>query len=129
MSCDDNNVHIFSLLYCAIILLWQSEAEIDSTVRAINEEKARLQGRIQDFELERKKFLAEREKLEHERKSIDIEKEKLEQIALQVQQRSKDIEDMCMVGFFSETNHHLGDLHRKGTVSGEVTELYQRNIR
>ena len=35
---------------------------------------------------------------EQQKLSIQLEKEKLEQVALQVKQRSKDIEDMVMVG-------------------------------
>ncbi|ELU16783.1 hypothetical protein CAPTEDRAFT_158876 [Capitella teleta] len=74
----------------------KADAEADSTVKVLNDEKAHLEARVREFELERKKFMGNQEKLEHEMKSITIEKEKLEQIALQVRQRSKDIEEMCL---------------------------------
>lgn len=61
--------------------------------------------------MERKRFLADQEKLEHEMKSIAIEKEKLEQIAVQVRQRSKDIEDMCMVSLLRRGNFPSMPVH------------------
>ena len=66
-------------------------------MQVITEEKVRLAKQVDDLRMERDKFAKDRSNIEQEQQTLQIEKEKLETIALQVRQRSKDIEEMCLV--------------------------------
>ena len=66
-------------------------------MRIINDEKARLAEQVDNLRTDRERLAKERAEVEQQQQSLAVEKEKLETIALQVRQRSKDIEEMCLV--------------------------------
>ena len=70
---------------------------MESSIRIINEERARLEKRAEELRKDREQLLAERGLMENERQGLHAERQRLEQVALQVKQRSQDIDDMCNV--------------------------------
>ncbi|XP_067671245.1 fas-binding factor 1 homolog [Haliotis asinina] len=72
----------------------QAEAEYDVLVKSIAEERSKSSQRLQELHREEDKIDAERTRLEREKAKIDAEKERLSDLAIQVKQKSAEVESM-----------------------------------
>lgn len=77
----------------------QTGAELEGSVRILNDEKTRLAQQLDDLRAERDSLSRDRSDIDQQRQALVLEKEKLEKYALQLRQCSKDMEERCLVGY------------------------------
>ncbi|XP_071106308.1 fas-binding factor 1 homolog [Haliotis cracherodii] len=72
----------------------QAEAEYDVLVKSIAEERSKSSQRLQELHREEDRMDAERTRLEREKAKIDAEKDRLSDLAIQVKQKSAEVDSM-----------------------------------
>ena len=82
----------------------RSELEVESTVKAINSEKERLNEWQQDLQKEKSRLEAERLQLRQDRETLRADEQQLENLALNVKQRSQEVSEITNVS--SATKRH-----------------------
>ena len=75
----------------------RSELEVESTVKAINSEKERLNEWQQDLQKEKSRLEAERLQLRQDRDTLRADEQQLENLALNVKQRSQEVSEITNV--------------------------------
>ncbi|XP_041362212.1 fas-binding factor 1 homolog [Gigantopelta aegis] len=73
----------------------QAKAEFEVLMKSIAEERAKSASKMQELRSEEDRIIAERARLERERTNLEHEKEKISNLALQVKQRSTEIESLA----------------------------------
>ena len=83
-------------MWCTLPSL-QSQAEYDVLMKTISEEKARAAERMRELRQEEERISAERDRFHERTAALEQEKQRLEKLALNVRQRSEELDAISEV--------------------------------
>lgn len=89
--------HHVSLKLLTLKIFIQAEAEYQVLMKTIEEERKRAAERMRNLQKEEDRVLAERDNLNQSMAGLEHEKRQLEQLALNLKQRSTELEAMSEV--------------------------------
>ncbi|KAG1690980.1 Fas-binding factor 1 [Nymphon striatum] len=70
-------------------------AEYEGALTAVKDNSIRLEMKTQEIQQENQKLTIEKQKLKQTQRSIELEKQRLHDLALELKQRSFEVEEMC----------------------------------